>query len=60
MAMTLEEYKKQVDNLYKKGNPQRTKEEIASLMTAPEALWQQRMQDFSPKEMAQFLDSGLV
>lgn len=58
--MTLEEYKKKVEELFRKERPQYTNEEIKAWMKAPEELWQQRMQDFSPEVLSKALDSGLI
>ena len=58
--MTLDEYKQKVKDLYKKINPQFTKEAIENSMKAPEELWQQRMKDFSPLEVAQSIGTGLI
>lgn len=58
--MTLDEYKTKVKDLYEKIHPQYTSEAIENSMNAPEALWQQRMKDFSPREVAQSIGTGLI
>lgn len=58
--MTLDEYKKKVEDLFRKENPQYTNEEIKRWMTIPENVWQRYMEDFSPEVLSRTLDSGLI
>ena len=59
-SLTLDEYKQIVEDLFRKNNPQYTEEQIKDWMTAPEEIWEQYMQDFTPEVMSHILDSGLV
>lgn len=59
--MSLEDYKKEAINYLRKESKSSTQTNLEkNLMMMPEEIWEEYIQDFSPKEFIQGRISGLI